>query len=108
METIVVNGKTYYSEIEQRFHNRVKEYPSGCQEWIGNKLKSGYGRMQYEGKRLLAHRLSYMLQVGSINPGMEVHHKCSNKSCVKPSHLEQVTPKENTRYFQNERYGEGW
>ena len=103
METITLNGKT---EIEVRFENRLRK-TNYCWEWIGNKLKSGYGRMQYNGHRLLAHRLSYMLNVGSIFPGMEIHHKCNNKSCVNPNHLEQVTSKENNRHYQNIRYGDG-
>lgn len=108
MEQITVNGKTYYSEIELRFHNRTRKATSGCHEWIGSKLKSGYGRMEYNGHRLLAHRLSYMVQIGSIDPGMEIHHKCGNKSCVNPDHLSQVTPSENNRQYQNTRYGNGY
>lgn len=107
METVTVNGKT---ELETRFENRFRVSESGCFQWIGSKLKSGYGRMEYNGHRMLAHRLSYMLNIGSINPGMEIHHKCNNKSCVNPNHLEQVNPKDNTRAYQNVRYGygDGW
>lgn len=94
-------------EIEHRFLNRVRKTRS-CWRWVGSKLKSGYGRMEYNGHRLLAHRLSYILNVGTIYPGMQIHHRCNKKDCVNPRHLEQVTAKQNTQEYQNSRYGNGW
>lgn len=44
---------------------------------------------------MLAHRYAYRLWVGEIPDGMEVHHRCRNPLCVRPDHLEIVTPRRN-------------
>lgn len=43
----------------------------------------------------LAHRFSYMSFRGPLLEGMEIDHLCRNRWCVNPSHLEQVTSREN-------------
>jgi len=48
--------------------------------------KKGGGR----GNRL-AHRWSYEHTYGPIERGKVIHHKCENKMCVNPEHLQQVT-----------------
>lgn len=44
-----------------------------------------------------AHRVSYELFVGPIPEGYDVDHLCGQPLCVRPSHLEAVTPSENRR-----------
>lgn len=117
METITVNGKTYYSEAPQdvgnyeiilkRFYSNVKK-TNKC--WIWKKAKNnGYGRFQANRIRILAHRFSYMINIGHIFDGMVIHHKCNNKMCVNPKHLKQVTTKQNTNYhFNGDGYGNGF
>lgn len=68
---------------------------NGCWIWTGSKLKTGYGTLGINKMNVLAHRLSYELNVGPIPEGMTIDHKCRNRSCVNPDHLEPVTMYEN-------------
>lgn len=42
-----------------------------------------------------AHRLSYHIFNGVLEQGKVIDHMCSNKTCVNPEHLRQVTSKVN-------------
>lgn len=66
---------------------------SNCWSWLGGKTKAGYGRH----KKQYAHRLTYESEIGSIDSGLEIDHKCRNAGCVRPDHLEAVTHAENLR-----------
>jgi hypothetical protein len=61
--------------------------------WIWNGARRGnYGCVNIGNDiRESSHRLSYKLFVGDIPDGYEIHHKCNNKLCVNPDHLELVT-----------------
>ena len=66
-----------------------------CWTWQGSGTGTGYG-MFWDGKRrVLAHRWSYEYFVGEIPEGLTIDHLCRQRSCVRPSHLEPVTLKEN-------------
>ena len=66
---------------------------SGCWEWHGRRDRGGYGR---KGLRL-AHRVVYEAEVGDIPADYVVDHRCRNRRCVRPEHLEAVTRIENER-----------
>ena len=78
-------------------------YVNECWEWKGAIAKrkdrkgKGYGRFQYNGKSVLAHRFSFKLHSKqNLQPFEPVHHKCGNTLCVNPNHLQKTTPHANT------------
>lgn len=70
----------------------------GCWTWLAYRMPSGYGRFSYKNHGgQYAHRISYEEFVGPIPDGLQIDHKCKNRGCVRPSHLEAVTAEENLR-----------
>jgi hypothetical protein len=58
-------------------------------------MPNGYCRIHFQGKPVLAHRVSYEEFVGPIPDGHQVDHLCRVLACIRPDHLEAVTPAEN-------------
>lgn len=65
-----------------------------CWEWQGH-IDHGYGRSHLDGIKDYAHRVAYRLTYGNIPTGLIVAHKCDNKICVNPNHLEAVSFSKN-------------
>jgi len=81
--------------LEQRFIAKVGSR-DGCWKWTAFVDKAGYARIGLGRNQVLyGHRVSYELYVGPIPDGMEIDHKCRNRSCVNPDHLQPVSRKRN-------------
>ena len=67
--------------------------PAGdCVVWTGYRSHQGYGRLNYEGRSVLAHRLAFYLRLGRWPNGL-LRHLCNNPSCV--LHVVEGTKSEN-------------
>lgn len=73
-------------DIAKRFYAKVRITP-GCWIWTASTRRFGYGQIQFQGRPQAAHRVSYIINVGSVPDGMLVLHKCDVPGCVNPDHL---------------------
>jgi len=73
--------------------------PGECWSWVGSISKrTGYGKKQWFGETWLAHRWVWTMLFGLVPDGLTINHKCSNRRCVNPHHLETVSQAENCRH----------
>lgn len=84
------------SSISDRFWAKVNKTET-CWLWTGSKTPDGYGGFWVGGRLRRAHRFSYESFVGTLDVNLQIDHLCKVPSCVRPSHLEQVTQRENMR-----------
>ena len=91
--------------VVKRFKSHLEEQPNGCIEWTASKSSKGYGYFGIvHGMSVKAHRFAYALHYGidKLPYGTDktqkrkvLHHKCENKACSNPLHLEAVTDRWN-------------
>lgn len=78
--------------MSEMFERHVLRSETGCWSWNGSHNPAGYGTARLaclQNKSILAHRLSWLVNVGPIPDGMHVLHACDNPGCVRhePGHL---------------------
>ena len=66
-----------------------------CWQWTGARCGEGYASVTTVDGTTRAHRASYEFYVGPIPQGALIDHKCRNKMCVNPEHLQPATYKQN-------------
>lgn len=81
--------------VETMLSRSHRDPQTGCWEWMSTLNQSGYGKVTYRYKQMLAHRAMYGLVRGPIPNGLGLDHLCRNTRCINPDHLEAVTQKEN-------------
>lgn len=72
---------------------------SGCLVWTGPDSGTGrgggYGRIKISGQTCAVHLVAAVHYFGYIPGNKHVDHKCNNRRCWNPEHLQIVTPKKN-------------
>ena len=105
-----MNDRRYLVEQRLLARRRINK-ETGCWEYTKGLTRCGYGRMGATGvlgKSTTVHRIAYVLWVGPIPEGLEVHHECKTRSCFNPEHSRAVTHAENVAlgdYTSNHRNG---
>ncbi len=91
---------------EERFWHYVDKSagPDACWPWTGGIQSEGYGAFYWQGKKIGAHVLAYLLANGlEVMPENTPHvdhvraKGCRMRHCCNPAHLEAVTQAENNR-----------
>lgn len=83
-----------------RLARLVRKTETGCVEFLGAKNRDGYAKINFrhEGRHLqfYAHRVFYTLATGREIPRDKVlDHKCRNRCCVNPAHMQVVSVRTN-------------
>lgn len=73
--------------------NTVENH-EGCWVWTA-RTSGGYGSVYLSGDDTLVHRMSYEAFVGPIPEGLHIRHRCHNRRCCNPLHLEPGTDYDN-------------
>lgn len=69
------------------FWAKVRRDPD-CWEWTAATDVGGYGVFQTGHRMSRAHRVSWIIANGPLPEGVLVLHRCDNRRCVRPDHLE--------------------
>ncbi len=73
--------------------------------WLGFIDAGGYGRFQWYGERVMAHRVAYELFVGPIPEGLVIRHKNDLRNDVNPNNMELGTTADNHRDMRERMRG---
>lgn len=101
---------TRRDEIITRIYTRVEVQdlgfvldgkPSPCHIWTGpdsgDGRGGGYGRMSLNSQTVAVHLVVYTHYYGYIPGKKQVDHKCNNRLCCNPAHLELMSHLRNQR-----------
>lgn len=80
-----------------RIMGRINIEAGGCWIWTGRTSRNGYGRISVRNTERAVHRVMFMLFGGVVFDGEVIDHRCRNRACCNPEHLEAVSVRENTR-----------
>lgn len=79
-----------YEEFLIKFKDILNKCPinhNGCILFNGVLDKNGYGRIKFQYKIYLTHRLVWQINNGQIEKDLVICHKCDNPTCINIEHL---------------------
>ena len=111
----VLRGQDVNAPMHRHFKDDLREsYSSGNMQEVFSKVKArciivdeagcweyprangkGYGELHVGGPAVLAHRLMARIALPDYEDHLQVHHKCANRVCCNPAHLQMLTSREN-------------
>jgi hypothetical protein len=72
-----------------------------CRIWTGQDSGKGrggnYGRLTVDGGTMATNIVSFVIENGPIPPKKQIDHRCNNRRCWTPDHLQMVTHLKNQR-----------
>lgn len=116
-----------HPRTEERFWASVDTSggPEACWPWTGDIDDKGYGRAfkapESASRHQGAYRIAWFYTFGEVPSGLHLDHvchtedvscrlgsRCPHRRCCNPSHLEPVTPGENTRRGRQSLWKPAW
>lgn len=89
------NPKDAWSILESGLKERVR-LEDDCWIWTGSLDRHGYPRISVTGGQIMIHRLTLEASLGRrLGLDEHAHHRCANRSCVNPEHLQAVAHQQN-------------
>lgn len=93
--TTAVEGGDY-SAVLRLVRERAVIDATGCHIWQGTTTGPGYAVVNVRRKKMAVHRLVAGAVSGTDLPRhLPVHHRCANRRCVNPDHLQVTTVADN-------------
>lgn len=83
--------QTVEQALEGRYEITDCGFDTPCWLWTRGKTTAGYAEAFAEGRVVYAHRAMYESRVGPIGAGLTTHHRCEQRSCINPDHMEFLT-----------------
>lgn len=83
------------NDVLQRRLNEKSRREGECLVFYTTVQPNGYGQMWNGRRPEQAHRIAYRIAYGDIPRDTEIDHKCRNRACINPEHLQAITHKQN-------------